>query len=1491
MGGPLHMTLLTSVASSWVEMKPITMVCFLFSAGALTLIYLGSAGRRRNIGAMLLGGMVVVVGLATIVDYVSQLVVGQPSVVIDSSLLNLFLASQTRMALMTAVIFTLVGFALILLAFGSRRSAHVAHMLAFPAAIVSYVAPLSYLLGVQSMSAVLGTPMALNTGIAFCFLCLAVFASRTDTWLMAALTGDGVGAFMARRLLPALMAAPVVIGWLRLQGERSGLFSSEVGVALVAATYTVVFVVLVWLAARAANRTDAHRRGAELAIRESEERLRRTTSLLEAVTTGTEVIVAAVDTDFRYLFFNQAYREEIERLGGMGLAVGASMRDVFAHMPELQRAAIENWGRTLTGDVRGTYRMEFGDLGRYRRTYSARQTLIRDGQGAIVAAGEVASDITEQVKAEEALRRNEATMRGILDATRESIWLFSAEGVVLQANAMALTRFGKASPEVVGKSMEEILSPELARLRRARLQEVVEAARPVEFEDERAGMQFRHSFYPVTDAEGRVTAVVSFSRDITESKRAEQALRDSEGKFRIVADNTYDFEFWLDPDGKYVYVSPSCERITGYKPAEFLADPELRFRIAHPEDRQMLVDHVRSAERDEPGLLDHRIIHRDGSVRWIGHVCQPIYGSDGRFLGTRGSNRDITERKVAEEALRRSRERQAILADTAAALLATSRPHELVEQLCRRVMEHLDCQVFVNFLVDEPSHRLRLNACAGVPPTKVKLLEWLDFGQAVCGAVAESGAPIAVDHIQSVPDPRATLVKSLGADAYCCHPLLSKGKVIGTLSFGATTRPVFSDEDRAMMKAVSDLVSMAMEHVLSEKTLRENEERLRKLYSAMSEGMALHRMVYDESGKATDYRILDVNPSFEAITGIGRDKAVGRLASELYGTGSPPYIDIYAKVAATSEPAEFETEFAPMAKCFHISVFSPGKDAFATVFTDITERKQAERRLTEQALMLASANDAIIGYDTDYHVMFWNRSAEVMYGYSEAEALGRASTDLFHPVYVGATREQMVERIAADGHAEVESLRTTRDGRQLSVEAHVIVLRDEQGLTTGYVSVDRDITERKRAEAELREAKETLEVKVKERTAELTDEIEERKRAEQRLTAASQYARSLIESSLDPLVTINAEGRITDVNEATVKATGATRVELVGTDFCEYFTEPEKAGQGYRRVFAEGLVTDYPLTIRHRDGHLTDVLYNASVYRDAAGVVTGVFAAARDVTARKRAEEALRKAYDTLEVRVAERTAELKRSNEELEQFAYVASHDLQEPLRMVASYVQLLGQRYKGQLDEKADKYIAFASGGAVRMHQLVNDLLAFSRVGTRAAPLAPVILDRVVAQARENLTIAIEQSGAAITVSRLPTVSGDETQLVQLFQNLMDNAIKFRSKQPPKVSVSCHDAGNKWQFEVRDNGIGIDPKQGDRIFRLFQRLHTQEEYSGTGIGLAVCKKIVERHGGSIRVESEPGKGSAFIFTLPKRDEAEAKVEVRPEEPGTRNKEPGTKN
>ncbi len=274
----------------------------------------------------------------------------------------------------------------------------------------------------------------------------------------------------------------------------------------------------------------------------------------------------------------------------------------------------------------------------------------------------------------------------------------------------------------------------------------------------------------------------------------------------------------------------------------------------------------------------------------------------------------------------------------------------------------------------------------------------------------------------------------------------------------------------------------------------------------------------------------------------------------------------------------------------------------------------------------------------------------------------------------------------------------------------------------------------------------------------------------------------------------------------------------------------------------------------------------AIVFLCLAGIAVG-----QEMGQRRRAEEEVRILNTDLEQRVADRTAELSerakdlaRSNSELQQFAYVASHDLQEPLRMVASFTQLLAKRYKDKLDDDARDFINYAVDGATRMQTLISDLLNYSRVGTQGKPLELTDSDALLKRVLDSLQFAIEESGAVISSDPLPMVMADPQQLGQLIQNLLTNAIKFHGEKPPHVQISTERNGSDWKISVRDNGIGISQEHAERIFVIFQRLHTKTEYPGTGIGLAICKKIVERHGGRIWIEPSPGGGTTFCFTIP---------------------------
>ena len=302
----------------------------------------------------------------------------------------------------------------------------------------------------------------------------------------------------------------------------------------------------------------------------------------------------------------------------------------------------------------------------------------------------------------------------------------------------------------------------------------------------------------------------------------------------------------------------------------------------------------------------------------------------------------------------------------------------------------------------------------------------------------------------------------------------------------------------------------------------------------------------------------------------------------------------------------------------------------------------------------------------------------------------------------------------------------------------------------------------------------------------LFNDITKFKETEEALKSSNIYNRSLIEASIDPLVTIGSDGKVTDVNNSTENVTGIKRDRLIGTEFSDYFTEPEKALEGYKKVFKEGFVLDYPLEIKNKNGSTTPVLYNASVYKDESGEVIGVLAAARDITGIKKAEQKLKEYQDTLEEKVKIRTDELAKSNADLQQFAYIASHDLREPLRMITSFLQLLERRYKDKLDQDANDYIEFAVDGAKRLDAMIKDLLEYSKVTRKEITFNIVNIENILEQALINLIIPIRENNAIINHEPLPIIVGDENLLVLLFQNLIGNAIKYHSTNTPRIDIS---------------------------------------------------------------------------------------------------------
>lgn len=369
---------------------------------------------------------------------------------------------------------------------------------------------------------------------------------------------------------------------------------------------------------------------------------------------------------------------------------------------------------------------------------------------------------------------------------------------------------------------------------------------------------------------------------------------------------------------------------------------------------------------------------------------------------------------------------------------------------------------------------------------------------------------------------------------------------------------------------------------------------------------------------------------------------------------------------------------------------------------------------------------------------------------------------------------------------------------------------------------------------------------MRQRVAKLEELETERKRMEEVLRESEAKYSTLVENSRDGIVILQ-DGVMKFVNTASLEIVGYTPEELLGIDFLKVVTPEDREMVIKRyadRMAGKEVPSIYEMALIRKDGITVPVEVNATFInyegRPADLVVI------RDITERKRAEE------------------ELRRSNQELEHFAYIASHDLQEPLRMVSSYTQLLAQRYKDKLDADADEFIHYVEDGVSRMRALINGLLVYSRVGTSGAAFELTDCEAAFDCALTNLQVAVDGSGAVITHHPLPVVMADASQLTQVFQNLIGNAIKFCSQELPRIHVAAEPRGNEWLFSIRDNGIGIDPQYHDRIFDMSQRLHSRTEYPGSGIGLAICDKVLKRHGGRIWVESETGKGATFYFTIP---------------------------
>ncbi|MEW6422783.1 MAG: ATP-binding protein, partial [Deinococcota bacterium] len=469
-------------------------------------------------------------------------------------------------------------------------------------------------------------------------------------------------------------------------------------------------------------------------------------------------------------------------------------------------------------------------------------------------------------------------------------------------------------------------------------------------------------------------------------------------------------------------------------------------------------------------------------------------------------------------------------------------------------------------------------------------------------------------------------------------------------------------------------------------------------------------------------------------------------------------------------------------------------------------------------------------------------------GQTEAEYRGSGWVEAVHPDDRAGALAAWQQAVQSRIPYQTEYRLRRADGVYVPMQARGVAVTNPDGSVREWVGVNEDLSAIKAAEDHLRALNATLEERVAERTRELAD--------------LTRFSTLLLTAAGEGIFGLDTAGRTTFANPAAARILGYSVERMIGSPQHDLIHHHHADGRPYpleECPIVQTLQDGQPRRCEgdvfwHAQGYPVPVAYVVSSTHGPDGEVTGAVVMFQDVTERQRAQAALEEAI-----------ASLQRSNQELEQFAYVASHDLQEPLRTVGSYADLLARRYQGQLDPRADQYLAYMQDAVARMRSLIQDLLGFARVGRTGTEPQPVPLEEVLRQAAQNVQGALEATGGTLSWDTPQTVWGHPGLLVQLFTNLIGNGLKFaREGVPPAVRVTARQEGQQVRIEVQDNGIGIAPEYHERVFAIFQRLNRREAYPGNGIGLAICRKIAEQNGGSISLTSVPGEGTTFHLTLP---------------------------
>ena len=1092
-----------------------------------------------------------------------------------------------------------------------------------------------------------------------------------------------------------------------------------------------------------------------------------------------------------------------------------------------------------------------------------------------------------------------------LDSVATGIWAVDPEGRCVFVNRAACRIFGYTREECLGQRLQCILhrnNPEgwNCAKEQCRIQQAlenwsaVELNRDVFLHHDGTPLQVQCSIQPVV-MQGRMRGAVISVADVAPLKRAEESLRKSDEWFGFAQRAAGIGIFDADLKTGETTVSEGQFLIYGLDPAgKFPAHEEWR-KLIYPEDRERLDRELKLAQSGGqfPGT-QFRIVRPDGSIHWLFSQMKVFFDEAGTATREVGVNIDVTSRVQAETALNQffwaSPTPMAIwgfdgriqhvnsaweltlgfTAAEVAGMQVLDRAHPEERALVAHEFQRLlisggiigfECRARCKdgsyrwLLLDCAAHKdAQLIYVTALDITKRKTAEealrqsearfrsafentlfgmaivgmdgrYLQVNQSLCRITGFSEREMLRTNFLAISHP-----DYLSEQQEFRHALMEGVKSGGIV----TKRYVRKDGELVWVSVHVALVRDALGKPLhfitlvedlsarkgAEENARRSEEWLK--FTLNSAGIGLcHRESGETTASEQQFRLYGLEPAetwltrerwLESIHPADRERVALEQSRAL--EQAEPY-DIQFRVVWPDGSVHWLL-------CRGKVLQHDNRLSKIEVTIDVTARKRAEAALDE-FFRLSHSPKCVVGFDGSIKRV--NAALLQTWGFTAEELAQRAVTELFHPDDRAAVQAEFRKLTAGEGNAEFECRGLRKDGSDLWLLFSATAAPDEKLI----FAIANDITERKRMTAALQAREYVLS-------------------ESQRIAHVGSWSWEL---PMDTAVCAWTPEtyRVFGVSQDTFVPSAEAFLSLIHPD-------DRAAMQAWTGACLAGEEPpDLELRVSLPDGGVRYILGRGHLERDAENKPIRMAGIAQDITERRRMTEELK-----LNVQ------KLARSNDELERFAYVASHDLQEPLRMVASFTQLLAKRYSGRLDETADRYMNYAVDGAKRMQQLIADLLAYSRVDNKEIDLRQIDCAAVVLDAMRNLQVAIKESGAVIDWDQLPSLWADQGELTQLFQNLLANAIKFKQKDEcPRIHISSVDSGEEWIISVQDNGIGIDARYAERVFQIFQRLHTRQEYPGTGIGLAVCKKVVERHGGKLWVESEPGAGSTFRFTIPK--------------------------